>query len=157
MDLKTQLQRIKKDGFSVSQYLSQIKDITDKFSVIGEPISYRDHLAHILNDLGSEYNAFVTSIQNCSDSPALEDVRSLLLAYEAKLEKQNSVDQLTLAQANFASLNIHNNSRRSSSRGSTTNFPSATFVRPPFNPLNLSNSSVSSSTFSPSLLSKPQS
>lgn len=47
MGLKTQLQKIRKDGLSVTQYLAQIKDITDKFAAIGEPISYRDHLAHI--------------------------------------------------------------------------------------------------------------
>lgn len=40
-------------------------------------MSYRDHLAHILDGLGSEYNAFVTSIQNRSDNPSIEDVRSL--------------------------------------------------------------------------------
>lgn len=62
MGHQTQLQCKKKDGLTISQYLSQIKDITDKFFAIGEPISYRDHLAHILDGLGSEYNAFVTSI-----------------------------------------------------------------------------------------------
>lgn len=48
----------------MSQYLSQIKEVDDKFSAIGESISYRDHLTHILDGLGSEYNAFVTTIQN---------------------------------------------------------------------------------------------
>ncbi|MDV3193939.1 MAG: GAG-pre-integrase domain-containing protein, partial [Sweet potato little leaf phytoplasma] len=77
------------------------------------------------------------------------------MAYEARLEKQSSVDQLSLAQANFANLNVHSNSRRSVSR-SPTNFSPAGFVRPPFNPLT-PHSSVPSPTFSPSLLGKPQS
>lgn len=106
MGLKTQLQRIRKDGLSVSQYLAQIKEVADKFSAIGELISYGDHIAHILDGLGSEYNAFVTSIQNQSDQPSLEDVRSLLLAYESRLEKQNLVNQLNVAQANFANLSL---------------------------------------------------
>lgn len=71
MALKTQLQHIRKDGLSVSQYLSQIKEVTDKFSAIGEPISYRDHLAYILDGLRSKYNAFVISIQNRLDRPSL--------------------------------------------------------------------------------------
>lgn len=103
MGLRSQLQKIRKDGLSVTQYLAQIKDIADKFSAISEP-SYRDHLGYILEGLGSEYNPFVTSIQNRNDRPSLADVRSLLLAYEARLEKQSSVDSLNLVQANLANL-----------------------------------------------------
>lgn len=47
MALKAQLQKIRKDGLSVSQYVAKIKEIVDKFVAIGEPISYRDHLARI--------------------------------------------------------------------------------------------------------------
>lgn len=64
MDLKAKLHKIRKDSQSVNQYLSQIKEITYQFAAIGEPISYRDHLGHILDGLRVEYNAFVTSIQN---------------------------------------------------------------------------------------------
>lgn len=64
MGLKTQVQKIKKDELSVSQYLAQIKDVYDNFFAIGEPISYRDHFFHILDGFGSEYNAFITTIQN---------------------------------------------------------------------------------------------
>ncbi|MDV3143411.1 MAG: hypothetical protein Q8761_03240 [Sweet potato little leaf phytoplasma] len=62
MGLRSQLQKIRKDGLTVSQYLAQIKDIADKFSAIGEPLSYRDHLGYILEGLGTEYDQFVTSI-----------------------------------------------------------------------------------------------
>lgn len=75
----------------------------------------------------------VTSIENRSDNPALEDVRSFLLAYEARLEKQTSVDQLNLMQANLSSLQLHSNSRRPTSRPSTNSSS-----RTPFNPPNFS-------------------
>lgn len=83
MGLRSQLQKIKKDGLSVSQYLAQIEDISDKFATIGEPLSYRDHLRYILKGLGTEYNPFVKSIQNRTDRPSIVDVRSLLLAYDS--------------------------------------------------------------------------
>lgn len=67
MGLGSQLQKIKKDGLTVSQHLAQIKDASDKFSAIGEPLSYRDHLGYILDGLENEYNLFVTSIQNHTD------------------------------------------------------------------------------------------
>lgn len=87
MGLRSQLQQIKKDGLTISYYFAQIKDVAYQFSAIGEPLSYRDHLGYILEGLGTEYNAFVTSIHNQMDRPSLADVWSLLLAYEAKLEK----------------------------------------------------------------------
>lgn len=111
MGLRSQLQKIKKDGLTITQYLAQIKHIADKFSAIGEPLSYRDHLAYILEGLGTEYNLFVTSIQNRSDQLSLADVRSLLLGYDARLEKQSSMDQLNLVQANLAHLSPSSNQR----------------------------------------------
>lgn len=112
MGIRAQLERIKKDGLTVSWYLSQIKDITYKFAAIGEPLSYRDHLGYILEGLGVEYDPFVTSVQNRTNTPSLEDVRSLMLSYEARIESRNTVEQLNLIQANMANLNFSNNIKR---------------------------------------------
>lgn len=112
MGLGSQLQKIKKDGLTVSQHLAQIKDASDKFSAIGEPLSYRDHLGYILDGLENEYNLFVTSIQNHTDWPLLADVCSLLLAYEARLEKQIAVDKLNLVQVNVAQMTLNQNPKR---------------------------------------------
>lgn len=93
---------------SVSQYLAHIKDLANEVLAIGEPLSYRDHLAYILKGLGLEYNPFVTSIQNKIDRPILVDVRSLLLAYEAHLDQQTTMDQLNSIQENLANLRFQN-------------------------------------------------
>lgn len=90
MGLRSQLQKIRKDGLLVSQYHAQIKNVADKFSAIGEPLSNRDHLGYILKGFGIEHNPFVTSIHNRTDRPSLADVRSFLLVYETRLEKQSS-------------------------------------------------------------------
>lgn len=112
MTLCSQLQKVRKDGLSGTPYLAQIKDIVDKFSTIDEPLSYCDHLAYNLEGLGTKYNSFVTSIQNGTDRLSLVDVWSLLLAYDARLEKQSSVDQLNLIQANIANLSVNSNNKR---------------------------------------------
>ncbi|KAK0591018.1 hypothetical protein LWI29_034531 [Acer saccharum] len=103
MGMRSQLQKIKKEGISLTQYLAQMKEITNKFAAIGELLSYRDHLGYLLEGLGAEYNSFVTSIHNRTDQPSIENVHSLLMSYEYKLEKQNSIDQLNFAQANLLS------------------------------------------------------
>lgn len=86
LSLKAQIQKIQKDGLTVTQYLAKFKDISDKLSAISEPISHKDHISYILEGLGVEYNAFVTSIQNKGDIPMLEDVITLLLSYDYRLE-----------------------------------------------------------------------
>lgn len=97
---------MKKSWFSVSQYLAQIKDVVDRLSSIGEQVSLKDHICYILAGLGLEYNSFVTSIQHRVELPFFDDVRALLLAYEYRLDSQNSVDTLNTVQANFAGLHM---------------------------------------------------
>ena len=100
MSLNSQLQRIKKLDIPLSEYLSRLKFVFDKFATIGEPLSYRDKLTRILEGLPEEYDNFVTSIHNRSDRPSLQEVHSLLHTYEYRLS-QRSVDQnLNFPQAN---------------------------------------------------------
>ena len=86
LGLKSQLQRITKEGISISEYIARIKDVFDKYSAMGEPLSYRDKLMYSLNGLTEEYDGSVTSIYNRSDKPSLEEVHSLLYTYEYRLE-----------------------------------------------------------------------
>ncbi|XP_038887133.1 uncharacterized protein LOC120077323 [Benincasa hispida] len=141
MGFCSQLQKIKKDGLTVSQYLAQIKDVLDNFAAIGEPLSYRDHLSYILEGLGSEYNPFVSSIHNRTNRPSIADVRNLLITYDSRLEKQTATDHLQLIQANVAHLSINSQNRhpqwqqhnRSSIRSSTPSVGSFPSILP--NPL----------------------
>ncbi|KAI9177815.1 hypothetical protein LWI28_019645 [Acer negundo] len=86
MGLKSQLQKIKKEGISISKYLSKVKELFDKFAAIGEPLSHRDKLVHTLEGLTEEYDSFVTSIHNRADRPPLEEVHRLLHTFEYRLE-----------------------------------------------------------------------
>ena len=70
--LNSQLQKIKKEGITISEYLARIKKVFDKYSAMGEPLSYKDKLMHTLNGLTEEYDDFVTSIYNRFDKPSLQ-------------------------------------------------------------------------------------
>ncbi|KAI9182354.1 hypothetical protein LWI28_024519 [Acer negundo] len=103
LGLRSQLTNLKKKGTTINQYLFQFKEIADKFAVIGEPLSYRDHLGYSLEGLSPKYDAFVTSIENRVDRPSIEDIESLLLSHASRLSKRNIAEQLNFAQANSSS------------------------------------------------------
>ena len=99
LGLNSQLQRIKKEGISISEYIARIKDVFDKYSAMGEPLSYRDKLIYTLNGLTKEYDGFITSIYNRSNKPSLEEVHSLLYTYEYQLEQRNIAQQLSFPKS----------------------------------------------------------
>ena len=74
MGLNSQLQRIKKDGISMTKYLAWIKDIFDKHVAIGEPLSYKNKMMFVFNGLGEEYDSCVTSTLNRADKPSLDEI-----------------------------------------------------------------------------------
>ena len=94
LGLDSQLQKIKKENITISEYLAHIKKVFDKYFVMAEPLSYRDKVMYTLNGLIKEYDGFVTSIYNRSDKPSLEKVHSLLYTYEYRLEQTNTAQQL---------------------------------------------------------------
>ena len=89
-ELRTSLQNLKKDGLSAMEYIQKFKSISNNLAAIGEPVSRNDHLIYLFGGLGHEYNAFVTSIVNRPDKPSVEEVHSLLLSYEFRLERQQA-------------------------------------------------------------------
>ncbi|KAL2531000.1 Arginine decarboxylase [Forsythia ovata] len=46
--------------------------VVDKLAAIGQPVFCLDQISSLLHGLGSEYNAFVTSINNRPDEPTIE-------------------------------------------------------------------------------------
>ncbi|RVW51479.1 hypothetical protein CK203_083983 [Vitis vinifera] len=78
-------------------------------SMAREPVSYIDHLLYLFGGLDRAYNLFVTLIINRPDKPSIEEIHSLLLSYEFRLDSQNSDDQLSYLQANLSQLNLIKN------------------------------------------------
>jgi len=84
--LKCQLKIPKKEP-SVHTYLLDIKNIIDSLAVVGSPISTEDHIDVILDGLPEEYDHFVTSIISRLNPYIVDEIETLLLAQEERLEK----------------------------------------------------------------------
>ncbi|KAJ9550796.1 hypothetical protein OSB04_014841 [Centaurea solstitialis] len=100
-ELRTSLQTLKKQGLSITAYIQKLKGICNSLAAIGEPVTREDHLIYLLGGLGREYNAFVASIHTRADKPTVEEVHSLLMSFDYRLETQNAIDQIDMAQANL--------------------------------------------------------
>ncbi|KAL5819060.1 hypothetical protein ACOSQ4_022902 [Xanthoceras sorbifolium] len=66
MQLKLQLQTLKKNGSTMSEYLLKKKSIIDALSFAGHPLSNDDKLMTILGGLSSEYDSFSYLLPLCN-------------------------------------------------------------------------------------------
>ena len=81
-----------------------LKNLNRQLAAIGELVSYKDHLAHLLKGFPAEYDSFVLAVYNWVDNPTVEEVQSLLVLYDLQLEKRNMIENLILLEANSASM-----------------------------------------------------
>ncbi|KAI4326751.1 hypothetical protein MLD38_032030 [Melastoma candidum] len=72
----------------MQRYLNNMKAL----SAVGEPVKHQDYLWYLLEGLPAEYDAVVTSVYSRPDQPALEEVYNLLLNFELRLERRQTVD-----------------------------------------------------------------
>lgn len=96
LQLRMQLQTQKKGSMTVSDFYSKMKNFADNLIASANPITEEDLVLYILAGLGSEYDPVVVNITARSDTLPLQEVYSLLLNHESRL------DQLHTA-ANIAS------------------------------------------------------
>ena len=136
MSLNSQLQRIKKIDIPLSEYLSRLKFVFDKFATIGEPLSYKDKLTRILEGLPEEYENFVSSIHNRSDRPSLQEVHSLLHTYEYRLSQRSMDQNLNFPQANVTTYlgNKKNQKNHYQNYPKQPQMPNSfSYIKPPYN------------------------
>ncbi|KAL5753233.1 hypothetical protein ACOSQ2_023740 [Xanthoceras sorbifolium] len=99
MQLKLQLQTLKKGGSTMSEYLMKKKSIMDALSFAGHPLTNDDKLMNILGGLGSEYNSFIIPITSVQHNYTLSEISSLLLTHETRLDQETQSDHLTVNMA----------------------------------------------------------
>ena len=66
---------------------SLIKTIVDSLLAVGQIVSVQEQIDAILEGLPSEYESLVTAISSKIDQFEFEEIQSLLLAQEQRLEK----------------------------------------------------------------------
>nr|KYP63858.1 hypothetical protein KK1_018445 [Cajanus cajan] len=85
--LQSDLRSTTLDNRSVSDYLLRIQSLVDALTAIGDSVSPKEHLDIVLEGLPEEYESTVSLISSRFDELSIEEVETLLLAHESRLEK----------------------------------------------------------------------
>ena len=92
MQLKSQLQSIKKGNQSIKDYAAKIKNIVAVLNEVGCFISLQEHIVYILSRLGTEYDAIVSAISAKSKTKPLQEIVSLLMSHESRLKRNSMIN-----------------------------------------------------------------
>uniref|UniRef100_A0A803PJV9 Retrovirus-related Pol polyprotein from transposon RE1 n=1 Tax=Cannabis sativa TaxID=3483 RepID=A0A803PJV9_CANSA len=108
LQLKSQFSTLRKGGQSISDFSDKVQSIADSLAIAGSPIQDQDLILQLLNGLGPEYDSVVSGITARSDDLTFEEVQSLLLAHESRIDHHNTVADLSMKlQANVCLLLLH--------------------------------------------------
>nr|TKR79643.1 hypothetical protein D5086_0000270390 [Populus alba] len=101
VQLRTQLATARKGAMNAKDYFISIKRMSDELALAGQPLTSDEILTYILTGLGQEYDSLVSTITSRSDAVTLEDLYSLLLITESRINQHHDTIQVT-ASANMA-------------------------------------------------------
>lgn len=101
VQMKIDLQNIKKGSESIDLYLQRVNDCRDQLAVVGVLISNKDIVIITLDGLPPEFNTIKAVIRGKENLVSLKELRSQLKAKEATLEKV--IKQAPLISAMYAS------------------------------------------------------
>jgi len=119
---------LKKENNSINEFLLRIKTLVDTLTSTGDPVPEHEQLDILVEGLPAEYESFISLINNKPELFTLDEIESLLIAQEMRLERFKTLD-------NPGSLNLtHTNSQTPSQHNfqlhSTTSTSSQTSHRP---------------------------
>ncbi|PRQ51221.1 putative RNA-directed DNA polymerase [Rosa chinensis] len=121
IQLKTDLQTIKKGADTIDKYLQRIKHARDQLSSVGVTLVDEDIVVVTLNGLPDEY-AMIKTVIRARDTPiSLKDFRAQLLVAERDIESQLVPHTSMSAMAAKSSSYRGNNSSQFSGSSSTYN------------------------------------
>ncbi|KAJ1698879.1 hypothetical protein LUZ63_007391 [Rhynchospora breviuscula] len=117
-ELKKKLQSIAKGGNSCTDFIQQIRALSDELAFIGYLVPDQDLVMAVLGGLTSEYNAFIVAVNSRQEPISFLEVQSLLLSHEMLLQTQNPPAPTLPASSNptaFYANSQHGNVRSSNS------------------------------------------
>lgn len=125
LQLRNDLFTTKGDELSIYDFVDKINQIADNLALAGKPIDDDDLVTIIMNNVGSIYEATVSSAQARDKPISYDDLVSLLLSAEMRLKAQNTpsieVNPTALYAPNSLPANSHGrgygNHRGSNLRG----------------------------------------
>ncbi|KAL5765255.1 hypothetical protein ACOSQ2_017849 [Xanthoceras sorbifolium] len=124
LQLKQQLQSLKKGSNTISEYFLKVKSIGNGLRAAGQAVSDCDLLLNVLNALGHDYDPVVVLVSQ-QHSISLLETRYMLLIHEQRIDHLNSAVHVDVSpSANFLSnnsSNTNNSSNRNNNRGDQNN------------------------------------
>ncbi|KAL5834518.1 hypothetical protein ACOSQ4_014015 [Xanthoceras sorbifolium] len=99
LQLRQQLQQIKKGGDSISEFVMKIKNIGDALMEAREEVPDRDLILALMGGVGHEYDAVVVMISSQHRTMSLEDAQFSFLMHEQHIDQLNTVAQLNISGA----------------------------------------------------------
>ena len=94
----------KKGSSSIDKYFLKIKIFVDSLASINYIVSTVDHLKTIFEGLSLEYDTFITFVMLKTDPFTIDEINSLLLAQEGKINTNNK----SLDSSPSDNMTIHN-------------------------------------------------
>ncbi|KAK1361674.1 hypothetical protein POM88_046148 [Heracleum sosnowskyi] len=73
-------------GTDMLKYMDRIRMLADELSLIQLPLTDRDLIGTVLDGLNLDYDVIVNSVQTMSTPPSFEELYSMLLNREKRLE-----------------------------------------------------------------------
>ncbi|CAA0842158.1 Unknown protein, partial [Striga hermonthica] len=114
MQLKLELQALKKGNMKIREYFNKVKGICDLLAAAGHKISENDQILHLLAGLGSDYNPVVISITSRTEACSMMEAYSILLSFESRLESTDSTNE---GDGSFLAANLVTHSPNRGGRG----------------------------------------
>jgi len=85
--LQTKLRTLKKGDLSINDFMLWIKAFIDSLASTNELISDNEYLEVLIEGRSTEYDSFLSLIHSKSNLFSIDEIASLLVAQEARLEK----------------------------------------------------------------------
>ena len=79
-----------------------IKRLMDELAIVGQPLHCDDIITYLLAGLGPKYDSLVSLVSHLADSLTLENLYSMLLTCEARIQHNNQPLSLPNTSANVA-------------------------------------------------------
>ena len=95
VQIRTQLATARKGAMSAKDFFLSIKRMADDLALAGQPLKNEEILTYVLAGLGQEYDSLVSTITSRSDEVPLEELYSMLLFSEARINQHH--DQIHVA------------------------------------------------------------
>jgi len=105
--VRSELSTLQKGNQSAIDYFMTIKHLTNKLAITGQTLKCDEIITYLLVGLGPEYDSLVSMISHQDNSPTLEELYSMLLTCEARIQHNNKPLSLPMASANVATQQQH--------------------------------------------------